>query len=147
MRHLLQLAAHARANVRVIVAVAGAPPRGNAVDEFPAVAEHDARSEGALDAERRGRGFHLGIGQPHMRGIRHSRTVASFSAVSSASIAASSTLRVIEMRSRAVPGGTVGGRIARTANPAARSFAAISSAGPLSPTMNGKICEPGEERP
>src|ERR1700683_3944608 len=131
MRHSLQLAAHGRANVRVIVAVAGAPPRGDAVDEFPAVAEYDARSEGALDAERRGRGFHLGIGQPHMRGIRHSRTMASFSAASSGAIAASSTLRVIEMRSRAVPGGTVGGRIARTANTGARGFAAVSRAGRL----------------
>ena len=53
-----------------------------------------------------------------------------------------STLRVIAILSRAVPSGTVGGRIARMSKPSARMRAAMRTARPLSPIITGRICDP-----
>ena len=44
MRHDLELALHRLADMRMIVAVAGRPPRRDAVDEFAPVGEMDARA-------------------------------------------------------------------------------------------------------
>ena len=49
---------------------------------------------------------------------RYPRAMASRMVYTNASIDGSSKCRVIEMRRRAVPAGTVGGRIARTSKPA-----------------------------
>ena len=51
-------------DVRMIVAVAGGPPRRDAVDQLAPVGEHDAAALRARDRERRPRGLHLRIGQP-----------------------------------------------------------------------------------
>src|SRR5882762_1507018 len=57
----------------------------------------------------------------------------------------SSSLRSIaavnENRSRAFPAGTVGGRIARTANPSACKNSAALSASSFEPTITGTICD------
>src|SRR4051794_30940292 len=78
----VELAAHGVREVRVVVAVAGRPPGGDAVDQLAPVVEHDACAVGARDRERRGRGFHLGVGQPDVGapglvpvGSRHIPTV------------------------------------------------------------------------
>ena len=64
MRHRRELALDRRADVRMIIAVAGGPPRGDAVDQFAPVGEHDAAALGARDRQRRPRRLHLRIGQP-----------------------------------------------------------------------------------
>ena len=48
----------------MIIAVAGGPPRGDAVDQFAPVGQHDAAAMGAGDRQRRPHGLHLRIGQP-----------------------------------------------------------------------------------
>ena len=60
----------------MIVAVAGRPPRGDAVDQLAPVGEHDARAFGARHRQRRRRSLHLGVGQPDVGGpARTSRAV------------------------------------------------------------------------
>src|SRR3546814_4472968 len=61
----------------------------------------------------------IGVGAGDDEALRHAS--ASASAASSRSIAASSTLSVMLILSRAVPAGTVGGRMPRTSSPFARS--------------------------
>ncbi len=53
-----------------------------------------------------------------------------------------STLSVIAILSRAVPSGTVGGRIALMSEPWSRICAAIATARALSPIITGRIWEP-----
>ena len=60
---------------------------------------------------------------------------------------ASSTLRVIEIRRRAVPAGTVGGRTPRTSNPRSRSAEAMSIVRRSSPMITGTMCVPLTETP
>ncbi len=55
------------ANMRMVVAVAGGPPRGDAVDQLAPVGEIDAAALGARHGERRRRRLHLRVGQPEMR--------------------------------------------------------------------------------
>ena len=43
----VELPAHGVADVGMVVAVAGRPPRGDAVDQLAPVGEHDARALGA----------------------------------------------------------------------------------------------------
>ena len=64
MRHLLELLGHRVPYVRLVIAVAGGPPAGDAVDQFAAVGQHDARALRAHHRQRRRCGLHLGIGQP-----------------------------------------------------------------------------------
>src|SRR5262249_29093970 len=66
VRHDLELVRDRRANMRMIVPVAGGPPGRDAVDQFPAARKHDAATIGALDRKRRTCGFHLRVGQPDM---------------------------------------------------------------------------------
>src|SRR5262249_48187314 len=54
----------------------------------------------------------------------------------------SSRSTLTEIRRRAVPGGTVGGRTARTSKPASCNAAATAVARRLSPIITGMICEP-----
>ena len=64
VRHRRELALDRCADVRMVVAVAGGPPRGDAVDQFAAVGQHDAAAVRRGDRKRRRRGLHLRIGQP-----------------------------------------------------------------------------------
>ena len=64
MRHDLELALHRFADMRMIVAVAGGPPRRDAIDEFAPIGEMDARAFGPHHRQRRRRGLHLRIRQP-----------------------------------------------------------------------------------
>ena len=66
VRHALELRGDRGADVRMVVAVAGGPPRRDAVDELAAVGEIQPHAVGALDDERRRRRFHLPIRQPEM---------------------------------------------------------------------------------
>ena len=50
--------------MRVIIAVAGRPPRGDAVDQFASVGKPDAAALVAVTGKRQRRGLHLRIGQP-----------------------------------------------------------------------------------
>ena len=68
VRRALQLCGHRRADVRVIVAVTGGPPGGDAVDKFAPVLQDDPRAFGAGHRQRRGRGLHLTIGTPDVAG-------------------------------------------------------------------------------
>ena len=54
MRHRRQLAGHAVDDVRVIVSMADAPPRRDAIDELAAVGQHDPAA--ARPHDRQGRG-------------------------------------------------------------------------------------------
>src|SRR5690606_23750719 len=53
-------------DVRMVVAVAGRPPRGDAVDQFAPVGENDAAALGARHLGRPPQRFHLGVRQPDM---------------------------------------------------------------------------------
>ncbi len=64
MRHDLQLRLDGLADVGVVVAVAGGPPRGHPVDQLAAVLQHDAAAIGPCDRQRIGLGLHLGVGKP-----------------------------------------------------------------------------------
>ena len=67
VRHRVQLPRHALKNMRVIVAVADAPPRRDTIDQFAAVGQDDAA---AVCPHRNQRGWgelHLAVGQPDMR--------------------------------------------------------------------------------
>ena len=66
MRHQRELALDRLADVGMVVAVAGGPPRCDAVDELASIGEHDARAMGAGHEQRRARRLHLRIGQPDM---------------------------------------------------------------------------------
>jgi hypothetical protein len=70
MRHQHKLPLDRGADVGVVVAVAGGPPRGHAVDEFASVCEHNARPVRARDRKRRQHGLHLRVGQPDVRQAR-----------------------------------------------------------------------------
>src|SRR5256885_11775560 len=52
-----------RSDMRMVVAVASGPPRGDAVDQLAPVGEHDARAMRAHHRQRRAHGLHLRIGQ------------------------------------------------------------------------------------
>ena len=73
VRHARELRGDGGADVRMVVAVAGGPPRRDAIDELAAVGEIKPYSVRALDDERRRRGFHLPIRQPQMTQTRHTR--------------------------------------------------------------------------
>ena len=62
--HDVELALHRGGDLGMIIAVAGGPPRRDAVDQFRAVGEDDAAAARRLDRQRCGRGLHLRIGQP-----------------------------------------------------------------------------------
>jgi hypothetical protein len=64
--HRLELALDRGADMRMVIAVAGGPPRGDAVDQFAAVGKPDAAALGRGDRKRRRYRFHLRIGQPDM---------------------------------------------------------------------------------
>src|SRR5207253_1517671 len=64
MRHGGELPFHRLPDVRMVVAVAGSPPRRDAVDQFATVGEHDAAAFGARHRQRRPRELHLRVGQP-----------------------------------------------------------------------------------
>ena len=67
VRHRLELPRHALEDMRVIVAVADAPPRRDAVDQLAAVGQHDAAAVRPYDGQRRRGDLHLAIGEPDMR--------------------------------------------------------------------------------
>ena len=48
----------------MVIAVTGRPPRGDAVDQFAPVGQHDAAAMRCRDRKRRACGLHLRIGQP-----------------------------------------------------------------------------------
>jgi len=64
MRQGVELRRHGLHDVRVTVAVAHRPPRGNAVDQLAAVGEPDAHPGSRDDRQRRRRGGHLRVRQP-----------------------------------------------------------------------------------
>src|SRR5665213_3659783 len=64
MRHDVELARDFGPDMRMVVAVAGRPPRRDAVDQHPSVGKVDAAALGALDGKRGGFGAHLRIGPP-----------------------------------------------------------------------------------
>src|SRR5262245_64441764 len=64
MRHQRELALDRLADVGVVVAVTGGPPRCDPVDQLASVAEHDATTMGASDRQRRSHRLHLRIRQP-----------------------------------------------------------------------------------
>src|SRR5262249_35327171 len=66
VRHQRELALDCGADVGMVIAVAGGPPRGDAVDEFAAIGEHDAAALRADDRQRQRRALHLRVGQPDM---------------------------------------------------------------------------------
>ncbi len=67
MRHLLELGFDGGGDMRMVVAMGGGPPAGDAVDQLAPVGQHDARAIGARRGQRRAHRLHLGIGQPDMR--------------------------------------------------------------------------------
>ncbi|CFM10567.1 Uncharacterised protein [Bordetella pertussis] len=82
MRHAVQLLAHRLGDMRVVVAMAGRPPRGHAVDQRASVGQLQQAAVAAHHRQRRRGGLHLRIGQPDMgialghpgrRGVRHAR--------------------------------------------------------------------------
>src|SRR4029077_3992402 len=68
-------------------------------------------------------------------------TSAETSAGTNRSIISPVRLTLMAMRSRAVPGGTLGGRTARTSKPSACIASATATAASLSPMKIGTICE------
>jgi hypothetical protein len=64
MRHHIKLAPHCRRDMGVIVAVAGGPPRGDAVDQLAPICQHDAAAPRRHHRKRIARDLHLRIGQP-----------------------------------------------------------------------------------
>ena len=68
VRHPAELPRHRVADVRVVVAVAGGPPGGDAVDQHPAVGQPDPAPVGPGCPKRRMRGPHLGVGKPEVAG-------------------------------------------------------------------------------
>ncbi len=69
----------------------------------------------------------------------HSSAIGDLQAFQHMPIAGLSTFSVIAILSRAVPSGTVGGRIARMSKPSVRRRAAILTARALSPIITGRI--------
>ena len=67
VRHRLQLPRHALENMRVIVAVADAPPRRDAVDQLAAVGQDDAAAVRPHDGQGRRGDLHLAVGEPDVR--------------------------------------------------------------------------------
>jgi hypothetical protein len=62
MRHGLELMLHRGADVRMIVAVARRPPRGDPIDQLASIGQYDAAAAGRLDRKRKRHRFHLCIG-------------------------------------------------------------------------------------
>ena len=67
VRHHLELPPHGGGDVGMIVAVAGGPPRGDAVDQHAAVLEDQARTLGGHDGQGRRRRLHLAVRAPQVR--------------------------------------------------------------------------------
>ena len=67
VRHRLQLPRHALEDMRVIVAMADAPPRRDAVDQLAAIGQNDAAAVRPHDGQRRRRDLHLAVGKPDVR--------------------------------------------------------------------------------
>ena len=67
MGHDLELAAHRRRDMLMIVAVTRGPPRGDAVHQFAAVGKDDAVAAGRHHRKRFAGNLHLRIGQPDVR--------------------------------------------------------------------------------
>ncbi len=66
VRHLGELSGDGFADVRMIIAVAGGPPGGDAVDQLASVFEGDGAALGGGGAERWGGGAHLGVRAPEV---------------------------------------------------------------------------------
>ena len=64
MGHAPELVARGGEKCRVVVAVHRRPPARDAVDELAAVFEQNARAPRRAHGNRRGHGFHLGVGEP-----------------------------------------------------------------------------------
>src|SRR5262249_5085590 len=64
MRHQRELALDRLADMGVVIAVTGGPPRCDPVDQLASIAEHDATTMGASDGQRRSHRLHLRIRQP-----------------------------------------------------------------------------------
>ncbi len=67
VRHDLKLAGHRIADVRMVVAVAGGPPRRCPIHQLAPVGQDDARPMREGDRQRRLCRLHLGVGQPDVR--------------------------------------------------------------------------------
>ena len=67
VRHCLELPRDALEDMRVIVAVADAPPRRDAVDQLAAVGQDDAAAVRPHDRQRRRCNLHLAVGEPDVR--------------------------------------------------------------------------------
>lgn len=65
MRHDIKLVAYRCVNVRMVVAMAGCPPGGGAINQLTSIVQGDAHTVGCYGDLRRWRGGHLGIGQPN----------------------------------------------------------------------------------
>jgi hypothetical protein len=66
MRHNGELSLHSFEKMRVIVTVYSRPPAADAVDNFPAVMQNDARSVRRSHSHCPRSSFHLGVRQPDM---------------------------------------------------------------------------------
>ena len=66
VRHQRELALDRLPDVGMVIAVAGRPPRCDAIDELASVGEHDAAALRADHRQRRARRLHLRIRQPDM---------------------------------------------------------------------------------
>src|SRR5262249_33461485 len=64
MRHQRELALDRLADMAVVIAVTGGPPRCDPVDQLASIAEHDATTMGASDGQWRSHRLHLRIRQP-----------------------------------------------------------------------------------
>ena len=102
--HDVELALHRRGDGGMVIAVAGGPPRGDAVDELPPVGEHDAAAARRHHRQRRRRGLHLRIGQPDVGQIEPSRRLGRTGGVFFARIGVHPVgLHVCEFARRAAP--------------------------------------------
>jgi hypothetical protein len=70
MRHLLQLVVHRPHQMRLVVTVAGGPPRRQSVDQPTPVFQHQVDILGSHDWQWHRRGLHLRVGHPHMTHAR-----------------------------------------------------------------------------
>src|SRR3954451_9791672 len=146
MLESLELLAHRGIDARVGVAEDVDPPGPDRVEIAPAVEVVEPHARGALDRHRRKAlmRFHLRARMPyrpaaalHELAVFHSARASSCNADASTSTCSASCAAESAIRSRALPAGTVGGRIAGTQIPRSRSPSASSTAARLSPTING----------
>src|SRR5271170_29590 len=100
----------------------------------------------AIEQPRESRGedclAYSGIGAGHHDVCQAAVTLESATAANNPAMWARVTFNVIDMRRRAVPFGTVGGRIPRTSKPRFRRLDADCIASKSSPMRIGMICEP-----